>query len=85
MAEEGAGLAERGGRALLGSEEEMDPWRSGGRVVQPKGPASAQALRSDLLCDEAVLKSEGTSLGDWQGGCWPDHAGQAKVRSLNFS
>lgn len=52
---------------MLGSEEEMDPWRSGGRVVQPEGQASAKALRSDLFCDMAVLRSEETSLGDRQG------------------
>lgn len=46
------------GRALLGSEKEIASWRSGGRVFQAEGPASAKGLRL------AVLRSEGTALGD---------------------
>lgn len=38
--------------------------RSRGRVLHPEGPASAKALRLDLLNDKAMLRSELTVLGD---------------------
>lgn len=48
----------RKGGALLGSEKEIASWGSAERVFQPEGPASAKGLRL------AVLRSEGTALGD---------------------